>query len=68
MSRRVAVFLPIPGTRHEGVDVVGGHRPAQGGRRVDRQQGQGDRRADPVGADEGLEAHPLVPAWGSRRG
>ena len=34
----------------------------QGRRRVDRQQGQGHRRADPVGADEGLEAGPLVPA------
>lgn len=30
---------------------------------MDRQQGQGHRRADAVGADQGFEAHPLVQGW-----
>ena len=56
------------GHEAQGVDVVVGQDPAQRVGRVDREDGQGQRRADAVGAEQRLEAHPLVAAWRSRRG
>ena len=61
-------LLADAGHQHQGVGVVGEHGPLQRRRRVHRQQGQGHRRADAVGADQGLEADPLVHGWESRRG
>ena len=61
-SRRAAVFLPTPGTRHRAADVVVGQDPAQGVGLVDRQDGQGQRGPDAVRADQRLEAVPLVAA------
>ena len=53
-------LLADAGNQHQGIGIVGEHRPLQRERGMHRQQGQGHRRADAVGADQGFEAHPLV--------
>ena len=55
-SRRAAVFLPTPGHQAQGGDVVLGQHPGQVGGAVHRQDGEGERRPDAVGAEQGREA------------
>ena len=61
-SSRSAVFLPTPGTRHSDVQIAGDDVGSSCRRRVRGQDGQGQGRADAVGAEEDLERGPLVSA------
>ena len=59
-SRRAAVFCRRPGTRQRAATSSSASDPAQGVGRVHREDGQRQRGADAVGAEQRLEADPLV--------
>ena len=66
-SRRAAVFLPTPGTRHSAATSSSASTRRRATGRVHRQDRQGQGRADAVGAEQRLEAVPARRGWGSRR-